>query len=237
MTGKIVPQLFRERRVLMRALLVDYDGTLVEVNEEKFTKEYFVQLKAFAENRMSFSGKEIMECIEQITNFADGKANNYERFLECFSKKSQLNFADLKGIFDTFYRSKYFENLSVFVKPNISVVNLVNRAKEHGILTVLATNPVFPKIAIIKRLEWIGMTECSFDLITHMENSYYCKPDPRYFQQIISILKVAPGDCTMVGNDEYFDRSCEKIGIEFINVKEIDKIQLGGGEHGNTDVE
>ncbi len=212
----------------MKALLMDYDGTLALVDESEFAQKYFQTLKNFVRQNYSldFSSKDILECVEYITRFADGRINNYERFLACFKNKygSSENY---RTIFDEFYQSESFDSLKVLVRPNPCAMELLKHFKQNGKILVLATNPVFPKVAVIKRINWIGLSESDFDLITHMENSYFCKPDPRYFLQICSIIKVKPDDCLMVGNDDLFDKSSEKAGIRYLSVEQIEKM---GGE-------
>ncbi|WP_332370262.1 HAD family hydrolase [Thermotoga profunda] len=211
----------------VKALLLDYDGTLALVDENEFTQKYFQKLKNFVyENySLTISSKDILECVEHITKVADGKKNNYERFLSCFSKKYDFS-ADWKNIFDEFYQSEFFDSLKVLIKPNLRALELLKEFKQSGHKVVLATNPVFPKIAVIKRMSWIDLGESDFDLITHMENFHFCKPDPRYFLQICSIIDVKPSECLMIGNDDLFDRSCEKVGMKYLSVEKI----ITGGE-------
>lgn len=212
----------------MKALLVDYDGTLAYVDEEAFTRNYFAQLKSFAQNRFSvlISAEKVLKCIEHITLFADGVMNNYERFLSCFELNNPS--VDARIVFNEFYSSESFDALKELVKVNLEVFELLKKAKQSGLITVLATNPVFPKVAVVKRLEWINLKEEDFDLITHMENSHFCKPDSRYYLQICSKIRVRPEDCMMIGNDEHLDRACEQVKIKYIPVQELGRIQLRG---------
>lgn len=213
----------------MRALLIDYDGTLSLVDENEFAQEYFQRLKDFVykEYSLTVSSRSILECVEHITKFADGKKNNYERFLSCFIKKYEF-LVDWKNVFDRFYKSDFFDGLRVLVKPNFCVIELLKKFKQTDHKVVLATNPVFPKVATIRRINWIGLNESDFDLITYMENSYFCKPDPRYFLQICSIINVRPDNCIMIGNDNLFDKSCEKVGIKYLPVQRVERGEWDG---------
>ena len=51
---------------------------------------------------------------------------------------------------------------------------------------VLATNPIFPAVAVETRLGWVGLTGSDFDLVTTYENSRSSKPNPAYYQSILS---------------------------------------------------
>lgn len=219
----------------MKALLVDYDGTLAAVDEKEFAKTYFQYLRNFVEQNFSvtISMKEILECVEHITLFADGRTNNYERFLSCFKSRYDV-FLDWKTVFDRFYGSEAFDRLKELIRPNTSLISYLKACRSGGKKVVLATNPVFPKKAIVKRMNWIGLSESDFDLVTHMENSHFCKPDPRYFLQICSIIGVEPADCVMIGNDDLFDKACEKVSIKFVPVGEF---HLGGDWDGSNAAE
>jgi FMN phosphatase YigB (HAD superfamily) len=79
---------------------------------------------------------------------------------------------------------------------------------------VLATNPIFPLCAVHSRLQWAGLTPEDFDLITSYETSHYCKPDPRYYGEILEKLGLTPSRCLMIGNDVGEDiQSAQSLGL------------------------
>ena len=53
-----------------------------------------------------------------------------------------------------------------------------------------------------------------FEWITTYENSKYCKPNLRYYQEVLERLGVAPEDCLMVGNDVGDDMVAEELGMQ-----------------------
>ncbi|MBC7115629.1 MAG: HAD family hydrolase [Pseudothermotoga sp.] len=207
----------------MKALLLDYDGTLALVDEEQFAEEYFFLLNLFMVDRykVALDHFEILDCVARITRCADGTTNNYDRFLKCLSDK--FSKFDWKGVFESFYASEEFDKLRKLVKPNEKTIELLRRAKESGLLVVLATNPIFPKSATEKRLRWIGLSLSDFNHATFMENSHFCKPDPRYFLEICKVISVEPKDCLMVGDDDLFDGACTSVGIRYKPVELISK--------------
>lgn len=68
-------------------------------------------------------------------------------------------------------------------------------------------------------MNWIGLSEKDFHLITDMESFHFCKPDPRYYLEICEKIGVLPEDCVMYGDDEVNDGACEKTGMKFIKVR------------------
>ncbi len=66
---------------------------------------------------------------------------------------------------------------------------------------ILATNLIFPRVGVLSRMRWTGLKEEDFTRITDYEKSSFCKPFPKYFSEILSVLGLNPQECLMVGND------------------------------------
>ena len=66
---------------------------------------------------------------------------------------------------------------------------------------VLATNPIFPAVATESRIRWAGLEPEDFTWYTTYENIGYSKPNPAYYQHILTRLGAQAEDCLMVGND------------------------------------
>ncbi|MGB9789016.1 MAG: HAD family hydrolase [Thermotoga caldifontis] len=203
----------------MKALLLDYDGTLAVVDEERFAEEYFFNFNVFLveKYKTALDHFEILDCLAQITKCSDGRVNNYERFVKCLTDKFEK--FDWKEVFDSFYNSEEFEALNDLVEPNEKTLELLRKAKQSGLLVVLATNPIFPRSATEKRLRWIGLSLSDFDYATFMENSHFCKPDPRYFLEICEAISVDPKDCLMIGDDDLLDGSCTSVGMKYKSIE------------------
>jgi len=205
----------------MRAYFFDFDGTLALLNEDRFFNDYFKSLGDFLGMNPEELAKRITLIIREITISADGFRNNYERFMESFTKKFGGNAEEWEKIFKKFYESSHFKRLSNHFLPNNRVIMYMRERRKEGYKIVLATNPVFPRVAIAERLSWIGLREEDFDLITSMEDFHYCKPDPRYFLEICSKISEKPENCVMVGDDDEMDGACEDVGIKFIKVSSL----------------
>lgn len=78
---------------------------------------------------------------------------------------------------------------------------------------ILATNPIFPRNAVISRIRWAGLNVSDFEYITDYENSRYCKPNPEYYNEILNKLNLQPGECLMVSNDVTEDIVAHKVGM------------------------
>ena len=101
--------------------------------------------------------------------------------------------------------------------------------KAKGLRVVLATNPLYPFIATENRIRWAGFQPEDFELFTTYEDTYHCKPNPAYYQDILDKLGLKAEECLMVGNDAIEDMAAAKIGIKvfllprnLINRKNLD---------------
>ena len=82
-------------------------------------------------------------------------------------------------------------------------------------MAVLATNPLFPHTATDNRMRWAGLKPEDFSFYTTYENSRYCKPNPKYYEEILQKLNLKPEECIMVGNDLEEDiLPTEKLGMQ-----------------------
>ena len=82
-----------------------------------------------------------------------------------------------------FYANEFNQAIAV-TQPNSLSDKVVKKAKEKGICTYLATNPVFPKVATMNRIKWAGLDAEDFELITTYEDNCYCKPNVDYYRTI-----------------------------------------------------
>ena len=74
----------------------------------------------------------------------------------------------------------------------------MEKVKQAGHKVILATNPIFPREAVLSRLSWIDLTQDDFDYITTYEISHYCKPNPDYYKEILENCNLQPAECVMI---------------------------------------
>ena len=111
-----------------------------------------------------------------------------------------------------FYANEFNEAIRA-TKPSPAADRIVKAAREKGIETYLATNPVFPRCATMNRIRWAGLDAGDFKEITTYEHCRYCKPSPEYFREILEKYGLDPAECLMVGNDVEEDLSIRSLGV------------------------
>jgi HAD superfamily hydrolase (TIGR01549 family) len=196
-------------------ILFDLDGTLLEMQTEPFVKHYLKELGRYIGDR--YDAEKLLSLIwdatkAMIVNQEPHKTNE-QVFIEYFVAHSGLDKEEVWPIFDAFYRD-VFPTLSHLTSPSPWAKKIVEAAKRQGYRVAVATNPVFPRMAIHNRLAWIELAPEDFELVTVYEESHFTKPNPGYFQEICDKLGVQPTECIMVGNHMQEDMVASKLGMK-----------------------
>lgn len=187
---------------MLQAVLFDLDGTLLQMDAEEFVSEYLKEISAAASSVMEPEHfvRALLASTHVMMQNRKQKKTNAEVFWLDFSRRVGESIHDLKPLLDDFYANR-FKSLSRIAKPNDNSYQAVQKALDLGLRIVLATNPMFPESAIRDRMDWAGVGEFPWDLVTSYENMHYSKPHPEYYLEIALQLGVNPKDCLMVGNE------------------------------------
>lgn len=198
-----------------KVVLFDLDGTLLPMDQDVFVKAYFKGLAAKLAP-FGYEPKELLEAIVTgITAMVknNGTKSNEEAFWAAFIAGYGEKVCSDKPVFEEYYKNE-FQNVKEVCGYNPKVPEMIQRLKEEGYRMILATNPLFPSIATESRIRWAGLSPEDFELYTTYENSSYCKPNPKYYLEIVEKSGVCPEDCIMVGNDVTEDMIAETIGMQ-----------------------
>ena len=215
---------------MLKMILFDLDGTLLPMDQEVFTKDYFKRLAA----KLLPHGYQADQLVDGIWAGTaamvknDGTCTNEEafwrRFVQIFGEKALAD----KPIFDEYYRVE-FQQVAEVCGCSAEAKATIEELKKRGYRIALATNPIFPAIATESRIRWAGLEPEEFELYTTYENTCYCKPNPDYYRDILQRLDCQAEECLMIGNDVEEDMIAESIGMKvflltdcMINKKERD---------------
>ncbi len=222
----------------IKAVLFDLDGTLLPMDQEEFTRAYFGGLtKKLAP--LGYEPEELVKAIWKGTYAMiknNGVNTNETVFWNAFAQIFGEKVRNDEPVFDGFYRNEFSQVKNV-CGYNPKSADIVQGLKAKGVCVALATNPIFPSIATESRIKWAGLSPNDFALYTTYENSYFCKPNPKYYLEICQKLKVDPKDCLMVGNDVGDDMVAKQLGMQvflltdnLINKENTDITDLSQGD-------
>jgi FMN phosphatase YigB (HAD superfamily) len=199
---------------MVKALLFDLDGTVLDLEQDYFSKLYFDALCKYLNvaDPTQFV-KDLRGSITQMVN-DDRAILNIDKFFSYFLPKVGLERKDIFDKLTAFYKSE-FSVASKAAKFKPEIIQALEIAKEKGYELILATNPFFPLVAIKERLKWAHVDPNIFKHITSYENSSYCKPNPKYFLEILNRNNLKIGEVLMFGNDPYEDGTSTVLNIPF----------------------
>ncbi len=200
---------------MIQTLLFDLDGTLLGIDMRIFLQKYFDSLSSIMSKYIPqevFIPKLMSSTEEMIKNDNFNKTNK-EVFLESFFIDLKVTPKELMPVFEDFYQND-FPKLQKYSEFIPEAPKLLQKSIELGYEVVIATNPVFPKEAINERLNWAGISNINYSLITSYEYMHYCKPNLKYYEEILNYVQRKPEECLMIGNDVDHDMVAKKLGIK-----------------------
>ena len=186
---------------MIDTVLMDLDGTLLPFEQDDFLKAYF-GLLCQKLCPLGYEADTVIKALWHGTKCmiqSDGANENAVRFWDAFAAVLGEDIRKAETMLDRFYGEEFHEVRRV-VKGDSPAASIVRTLKDKGYTVVLATNPLFPDVAQESRLSWIELTPSDFALVTHYGNSRFCKPDPRYYREVLDKLGKSPDQCWMLGN-------------------------------------
>ncbi len=207
---------------MFRAVLFDLDGTLLDIDMDLFIQRYFKEMIYMArESGLKTEGliEKLWKATEAMIENKDPQLTNQQVFEQNFFKNSDHPPEVLQLFFDDFY-DQSFDQLQESVGPFPETRSVMDEVFARDCKVVIATQPVFPDKAIRKRLNWAGVGDFDYHLITTYEVMHFTKPHTEYYLEIAESLGVKPEECLMVGNDVGEDLTAAQAGMKTFLVKE-----------------
>lgn len=224
---------------MIKAILFDLDGTLLPMDQNVFLKSYFKGLVTKCANNDPARAKRLTDAIWAGTGAMlhnTGERTNEQIFWNTFDELTGDEFSECGVLFEDFYLNE-FQKVQEVCGFNAKAKETIELAKALNYRTVLATNPMFPRIATESRVRWAGLDPSDFELITTFENSRHGKPQHEYYRDIANAISLPCDECLMVGNDVDDDLAAEALGMKvflltdcLINLKSKDITKYPSGD-------
>ena len=195
----------------IKTILFDLDGTLLGNDMNVFLPQYFKLLTARVAHLVP--PDEFVTLLMQATEVMianDGRATNEEVFAAAFYPLIGHPREQMEPIFMDFYAND-FPTLKAYTWRKPEARRVVQQAFDLGCEVVISTNPLFPATAVQQRLEWAGVADFPYALVTTYENSRAAKPNLLYFEQILESIG-RPAETSLVVGDEDMDMVAAHLG-------------------------
>lgn len=215
----------------MNTILFDLDGTLLPMDQNAFVESYFKGLSMKA-SELGVSSDTLLQGVWAGTKAMlvnDGKASNEQVFWDTFASLLGESVRESEPVFAHFYQNEFHQTKKV-TQPRAEVATLVRMLKEKGYQLILATNPLFPRVATQARLGWAGLASEDFMWITTYENSSFAKPNLAYYEEILHQNGLSAKQCMMIGNDVLEDMVAGELGMKTYLVTDC-MIEADGVDH------
>ncbi len=210
---------------MINTILFDLDGTLLSFDHQEFEKTYFGLLAR------DFHGiiepKKLIDLIWSSTKVMimnTEKRTNEEVFFSDLKTKIGDDYDHYLSKFEHYYEHT-FDGVKAITNPVTEMIEAVQLLKAKNYNLIIATNPLFPKLAIDKRIGWAGMDRDDFKYVTSFEKNHFCKPQPDFYKEVLEVNGVQADECMMVGNDAQEDMIAGKLEVKtyLINNHIIDR--------------
>lgn len=201
---------------MYKNFLFDLDGTLLPMDMDNFIKLYFGSLcKRFAPV-LEVAPDVLVNAVWKGTAAMtknDNSVPNKEVFWKVASEACGMDLTPYIEQFDDYYLTEFIAAKQA-TSVNPYAQKCVELLKSKGKKLIAATNPIFPEVATLRRLNWAGVSPEQFDYITVYENSGYSKPNLEYFRMICDKCGIKPEESIMIGNDVDEDMCAAELGFD-----------------------
>ena len=187
---------------MLKAVLFDLDGTLLPMDQTVFMNDYFGRLyRRLAP--LGYTPEVFLSAMKagiaaMVKN--NGSRTGEEAYWDAYVAVSGTDLDKEMPVLEAFYETE-FDKVADVCGYTPKAAKLVHSLKARGIRVILATNPLFPRIATEKRIRWAGLEPEDFEFFTTFEDIGFCKPNPAYYKEVLRRAELDAADCLMVGND------------------------------------
>ncbi len=206
----------------IEAILFDLDGTLNDLNQIKFSKNF---LKLITKKLSEIVApkiviKRFLKAYRAVRD-NEGKKLNIQVFNDVLFPLGNITKKVGEPLLEKMY-NELFPILKSHFVYNPMALEVLQVSYNKGYKIILASDPAAPKSWLIKRLEWSNLSNFPFHFITTIENCRACKSLKNliYYRQIVDEIKIKESSCLMVG-DQSTDMIAAKLGMKtfYVNNK------------------
>jgi FMN phosphatase YigB (HAD superfamily) len=198
----------------MNTIIFDLDGTLLPMDVQHFMTSYQEALEKYFKPLGPHPNlfMDVMASVKHVIETKNNQ-NNETKFFEHFFDQSSASKDLYIEHFNNFYESD-FSHAQKSTDISKEMIKAISILKEKKYKLIIATNPIFPMVANLKRIAWAGLNPDDFDYISSFEKNKNCKPHLDFYLEVLEANDLDPKDVLMVGNDAQEDLIVQELGIK-----------------------
>lgn len=211
---------------MIKSIFLDLDNTLLHNPDRGFVIEYLHLIDQFFQKKCETTqvSKLIRESIPQIHASTAFHKTNHQELLDLSAQHLPMPTDKFHDTLIEFYQTAYTQ-LKPCTQTVSGVLDLIQDLQARSYSIVIATNPIYPQIAVETRLKWAGLGDKldDFEFITHSENMHFAKPSPEYYVELLARVGVEPDETLMIGDSLNNDIiPAQTLGIHTYHINEAD---------------
>ncbi|MBX3064278.1 MAG: HAD-IA family hydrolase [Anaerolineae bacterium] len=191
---------------MIKAVLLDMDDTLLLTDTDLYVRRYMGLLSQEAAQQfpdLKLTAQQIALAVRDsvrgsVANF-DPTRSNLDIQGEIFHELTGIDAQTWYRFVDNFHQESH-ESLREIVRPIPNARPLIERLRQMGLAVVIATNPIFTRSAIYRRLAWAGVDDLDFAFVSSSENVHFTKPNAQFYEEILARVGVEADEAIMVGD-------------------------------------
>lgn len=181
---------------MIRAIITDFDGTLVDTFEANYAAYQF----AFKQLGVELSKEQYHACF----------GLRFDAFMDAM----KIDDVNLRSNIKKEKASVYPTCFS-YLKPNVTLINFIRKAKASGLKTAIASTAQRGNLMnVLKHLQ----LEDLFDMIIAGDAVKKGKPDPEIYITSMSLLEVSPMETLIFEDTEVGLMAAEESGANVIKI-------------------
>ncbi len=201
-------------------LLLDLDNTLLDTKMDRFLPAYYAALAKDLSSRVPPERMlpALQAGVKRMLENDDPARTLQEVFEAEFYPRLGTSADELRPAIVHFYE-KVVPTLGVNTRPQPGARALIDWALAQGHEVAIATDPLFPQLAVDERIRWAGIDPKNLALVASYETFHFTKSRPAYFAELIGRLGWPDRPVIMAGDDLERDvRPAQAMGLPTYHV-------------------
>lgn len=200
---------------MLRALLMDLDDTLLDLDGDQFFEAYIEALTRWMHPLVPAEvfGEALWSAAIPLMVKEHEGISNREVLWQALGDRVNLPPRDLEQRFLEFIAGD-LSRIFPGGRAQPGAHRLLEFARTQGWQLAVATMPIYPRRVVDERLRRAGLDRQPWNLVATYEMCTV-KPHPSYYLEVAEILGTSPKECLMIGDDYFRDIApARDVGME-----------------------